>query len=314
MTVAVGIQFAVFILQASGTGPVTVQRPPGVEGFLPIGALMGWKLFITSGIWDRVHPAAMIILGFAVVISFALRKAFCSWFCPVGTLSEWLWKAGHKIMGRNLVLPAWGDIPLRTVKYALLGFFAYTILSMHPMGIFRFLQSPYYILSDVKMLHFFTRMSLTAFFILALLIVLSMVIKNFWCRYLCPYGALAGLFSVPSPTRIQRDQDSCIDCRKCTDSCPALIRVHEKKKIISPECTGCMDCVRACEVENTLILSTKGVKKKAWSYVQVGAVVAGVFIFMVYTAKITGHWQSSVPQAQYRMLLKNTSVQKNLRN
>ena len=90
LTLAVGIQFAVYVFQAGGTTALTVQRPPGVEGFLPIGALMGFKLFLTTGTWDPVHPAAMVILGFAVLISFGLRKSFCGWFCPVGTLSEWI--------------------------------------------------------------------------------------------------------------------------------------------------------------------------------------------------------------------------------
>ena len=38
-----------------------------------------------------------------------------------------------------------------------------------------------------------------------MLVVLSVVTKNFWCRYLCPYGALMGLLSMLSPTRIVRD-------------------------------------------------------------------------------------------------------------
>jgi len=35
-----------------------------------------------------------------------MKRAFCAWLCPVGTLSEYLWKAGRKLFGRNLVLPA----------------------------------------------------------------------------------------------------------------------------------------------------------------------------------------------------------------
>lgn len=309
LTLAVGIQFAVFVYQALGTGTVMVQRPPGVEGFLPIGGLMGWKLYVTTGMWDRIHPAAMVILGYAMIISFAFKKSFCSWFCPVGTLSEWLWKAGAKITGRNFMLPKWGDIPLRALKYALLGFFVYTIWSMHPMGIIRFLQSSYYVLSDVKMLHFFTRMSLATFLVLSLLVVLSMAVKNFWCRYLCPYGALAGLFSILSPTRIQRSIENCTTCGKCTDICPSLIDVHSKNQVLTPECTGCLDCIRVCPAKNTLAFRTFGVKKRSWSLVQVGIVVVAAFLIIVQTAKITDHWYSRVPQAQYQMMLKRMAVQ-----
>ena len=76
LTLGIGFQFFIYVIQASGPGMITVSRPPGVEGFLPIGALLGWKLFLTSGIWDDVHPASMVILGFAGIISFFLRKSF----------------------------------------------------------------------------------------------------------------------------------------------------------------------------------------------------------------------------------------------
>ncbi|MBW2580160.1 MAG: hypothetical protein JRD00_04290, partial [Deltaproteobacteria bacterium] len=59
VTIGIGIHFFIYFLQASGDGTITVSRPAGVEGFLPIGALMGWKLFVLTGIWDPVHPAAM---------------------------------------------------------------------------------------------------------------------------------------------------------------------------------------------------------------------------------------------------------------
>ena len=50
VTIGIGIHFFIYFLQASGDGAITVSRPAGVEGFLPIGALMGWKLFVLTGI------------------------------------------------------------------------------------------------------------------------------------------------------------------------------------------------------------------------------------------------------------------------
>jgi len=62
LTLVIGLQFFIYIHQALNHGAITVHRPPGVEGFLTIAALMGWKLFFDIGIWDPVHPAAMVIL------------------------------------------------------------------------------------------------------------------------------------------------------------------------------------------------------------------------------------------------------------
>ena len=120
LTLAIGFQFYVHVFQASTGGPISVSRPPGVEGLLPIGALMAWKAFLTTGIWDPVHPAAMVILGFAALISFLFRKSFCGWFCPIGTLSEWLFKAGAGVFGKNYQIPHWFDHLLRSLKYLIL--------------------------------------------------------------------------------------------------------------------------------------------------------------------------------------------------
>ena len=170
-TIGIGLQFIIYVHQISGNGIVTVLRPPGVEGFLPIGAMMGWKLFVQTGVWDPIHPAAMVFLGFAGFISLALRKSFCGWFCPVGTLSEWLWKLGRNLFGKNYKLPVWLDFFLRSLKYLLLGFFIIIISSMSSPDIFGFLESPYYKISDVKMLHFFTQISTLTVVVLTVLVL-----------------------------------------------------------------------------------------------------------------------------------------------
>lgn len=303
LTIAIGLQFSIYVFQAFTTDAITVQRPPGVEGFLPIGALMGWKLFFTTGIWDPVHPAAMVILGFAGLISLLLRKSFCGWFCPVGALSEWLWKLGEKLFGRNFKLPLWLDFSLRAVKYLLLCFFVWIIFSMSSRTIIAFLQGPYYKISDLKMLFFFTKMSGLSASVILFLALASLPIKNLWCRYLCPYGALMGILAFFSPTRIERDPDRCVACGRCSKICPSYLPVDGKLRIVSPECTGCMDCTTVCPVEETLELKTAGFGKKVWSTLSFGVVIITLFAGLVYTARITGHWQTRISENEFRILI-----------
>ena len=310
VTIAIGIQFFIYVHQAAGDGAITLSRPAGVEGFLPIGALMGWKLFLLTNIWDPVHPAAMVILGFAAVISFALRKSFCGWFCPVGTLSEWLWKLGRKIFRKNYRLPLWLDYPLRSLKYLLLAFFVWTIFSMSRLAILAFLGSPYYKMSDVKMLFFFTQMSGTTGVVLVILVLASLIIRNSWCRYLCPYGALMGLFALLSPTRVQRNPETCIDCKLCSEVCPYHLTVDRKLRIVSPECNGCMDCTLVCPARNTLKLKTIGMGKSIWSAARLGLVIIVLYIGIVYSATITGHWKSSVSTDEFRLRLQEIQLSK----
>ena len=304
LTMGIGIYFYLFVMQVFRGGDITITRPAGVEGFLPIGALMGWKRFFSTGEWDMIHPAAMVILGFAAVISLFFKKSFCSWFCPVGTLSEWIWKLGKRLIGKNFKIHLWIDYPLRSVKYLVLLFFIYITASMDPDEIYRFMQSPYYKVADVKMLHFFTQMSLTTATALGVLVVGSLLVRNFWCRYFCPYGALMGIVAIFSPSRIYRNPETCIHCGQCDRACPSNLPVSQKNRIDSPECTGCMDCTIVCPVEQTLRFQSFGIKQKAWKTHALGISIILIFVGIVYIAQMTGHWQSSVSTHEFSMRLK----------
>src|SRR5512133_1749166 len=140
LNVYVGIQFYIWVryFETSGASAYAA-RPAGVEGWLPIAALMNLKYLLLTGTVPAVHPAGMFLLISFLAISFFLRKSFCSWLCPVGTVSEYLWKLGRRTFRRNFSLPRWFDIPLRGLKYVLLGLFLYVIVRMDADAIAGFL-------------------------------------------------------------------------------------------------------------------------------------------------------------------------------
>jgi polyferredoxin len=304
LNVYLAVEFYLFVRQFEIPGSTyTVVRPPGIEGWLPIAGLMNLKAFLLTGEFPVLHPATMFLLSSFLLISLLLRKAFCSWLCPIGTLSEWLWKAGRNIFGRNWALPRWADIPLRGLKYILLALFAYVVVTMPVPAIRAFLDSPYGIIADVKMLNFFRNLGATAAVTIGILLIASVFIQNFWCRYLCPYGALTGLASLLSPLRIRRQPGLCIDCAKCAKACPSRLPVDTLVTIRSAECLGCMECVNICPAEGALDMKLfKRRRLQPWT---IGAAVAAIFFAFVGYAKLTGHWESNIPNAVYERLIPN---------
>lgn len=284
-----------------------VSRPPSVEGFLPIGALMTLKLWITTGIFDRIHPAGLVIFIAAVVMSLLLKKSFCGWICPVGALSDLICKLGKKISGKNFILNRHIDYPLRSLKYLLMMFFIYAIVvKMPPSEIFTFLEEDYYMIADVKMLYFFTKMTLVTFITLLLLFIASLFFKNFWCRYLCPYGALLGILSLCSPLKITRNEDACIACGKCTKNCPSLLLVDKKTRISSPECTGCLTCVSRCPAKGALDMSFS--KRRVLNPLVFAILIIGLFFGAVGIGKIADRWNSAVTYEQYKRTIPQASM------
>jgi len=235
LNVRLGVAFYFWVrrMETGAPGRIVV-RPAGVEGWLPIAGLMNLKYWLTTGRVPASHPAALFLLVSFLAIAFLFRKAFCSWLCPVGTFSEYLWRAGRQIFGRSFQVPRWLDLPMRSLKYLLLGFFAWAIANMTPDAIERFMHSPYGAVADVRMLNFFRDLGQTAAIVLGALVIASALVQNFWCRYLCPYGALLGLTSLLSPLRIRRSEPACIDCAKCAKACPSALPVDKLVNISRP--------------------------------------------------------------------------------
>jgi polyferredoxin len=305
----IGVQFYLWVryYERGGVG-LYVPRPAGVDGWLPIAGLMNSKYLLATGRVPAVHPAAMyLFLGF-LLMSLLLKKAFCSWLCPVGTLSENLWKIGQRIFKHSFHLPAWLDVPLRAIKYLLVAFFVWIIGAMSAEALDGFMASPYGVVADVKMLNFFRDIGLAAAIVIGVLAVLSILVQNFWCRYLCPYGALLGIASLLSPVKIRRDVEACVDCGKCATVCPASLKVDELVQIRSVECNACMACVAACSTQDALQFALparkQDVRQQRWfrralSPLAVAAVIAYIFFGTILIARATGHWQSNIPQDVY---------------
>lgn len=305
----IGIEFSQFIsyLESNGTTAFH-QRPPGAEGFLPISALMSVVYFIQTGQVHNVHPAGFFIFLAIIGVSFVFGKAFCNWLCPVGFISEMVGDFGEKIwkklFKRRIKLPRFIDYPLRTIKYLLLAFFAFAIFSMTETALAFFLSDAYNIAADVKMYYFFANISRFSLIVIGTLFFLSILIRNFWCRYLCPYGALLGVVGFFSPNKIKRNAASCIDCGLCAKACPSFIKVDKVITVRSDECTSCLSCVDVCPVADTLeIKNIFGRKKVSKKIIAAGIVL--IFVAITGIGMITGHWHNNVSKETYLRIHKN---------
>ena len=199
---------------------------------------------------------------------------------------------------------------MRGLKYLLLGFFVWAISTVSVEGIRDFMQIPYGLIADVKMLNFFRHIGETGLIVLSVLAAASVFFPNFWCRFLCPYGALLGLTSWMSPTKIRRNPEPCIDCAKCAKACPSSLPVDKLVFIKSVECTGCLECVAVCPAECALYmgLPTLGATNGKPRALPAWAMAAGItvlFFGIDGLAKATGHWQTPIPQSVYQSLVPN---------
>ena len=299
IVLAIGIQFYLFVSQLE-TGMIPgFERPPGVEAFLPISALVSLRHFFISGKINSIHPSALVIFLIICMTAVILKKGFCSWVCPIGLLSDFLSELNTVLFKNKVVFPTPVDWVLRCIKYGLAGFFVWSIFYKMPIqSIEQFIQSPYNRFADVKMLYFFTDMSNTALTVILVLFLLSFAVPYFWCRYLCPYGAVLGTLSFLSIGKIKRNPSNCTNCGRCEKKCPSLIKIRQKKTIHSSECTACMTCIKNCPEEQAIGFSiTTG-------NIQLGQTAVALILVLIFsmgisTAKASGKWHNEITKSEY---------------
>jgi polyferredoxin len=81
---------------------------------------------------------------------------------------------------------------------------------------------------------------------LAVVLVLFVLVGRFWCRFLCPMGAVLGLFNPVSILKVRVDFDKCNHCEECLSVCPAKIEKVEDIQSCT-DCTRCGRCMESCQ-------------------------------------------------------------------
>jgi polyferredoxin len=237
------------LIGESGTSVV-----PSAEAFCPFGGVETLYKFITTGgaTINHTHLSNVVVLVATIASAVIFRSAFCGWICPFGALQEGIMalsvrlqrripglKRAIKAAERRATPLAKLDHWLRYLKYVVL---AWIILATISAGVMVFRDyDPY-----AALLTIFAASLGPGLIILAITVGASFFVERPWCRYACPLGAVNGIVSQISPIRLERNESLCTGCAICTKSCPVNLPVATEKKITSPDCIGCLECVDAC--------------------------------------------------------------------
>lgn len=206
---------------------------------------------LTALIKDRFSiyalSAQLITVLTVFIITVLWGRFFCGFVCFFGTLQELIAFLSKKIFPKKRQFPSKFDHLLKLMKYFMLIFIIVGIWilalpvdsSFNPWGVFGMLVSGN--LSAVT-----AAIPTVGFFILMAILICSIFIERFFCRYLCPLGAMFAIFSQKRVYKIRRQSDTCTNCGLCTKKCSMGIDIPEKDAVTSGECINCMQCVTVC--------------------------------------------------------------------
>lgn len=162
-----------------------------VEKYCPFGGLQAFGTYLVNNSLACSMSMLQIMMGIMLAVGVILfSKLFCGYVCPLGTVGEWLGKAGRKMHLQVTIRPGTiVDRLLRVLKYALLYTILYFTLSSSELFCKRF--DPYYAFATGFNGELVIWMSILS---IAVFILGAIFIKMFWCKYICPLGAISNIF------------------------------------------------------------------------------------------------------------------------
>ena len=272
-----------------GIGTLYGWSASSVEKYCPLGGLAtSYSLVSAQHLSCATSEFNLTLLVSLILLTLIARKAFCSWICPVGAVSEWVGSlsrtiraliAGERPRKRPkrsrygiLEPPRAVDRSMRWVRLPVLVLvlgFSFTLAEL----VFRPF-CPYYVMFSMHGHDVET----WSYGILAAVLGFTVIIPMAWCRYLCPLGGALWPLSVVGRLHIRRVKESCTNCGVCDRACPHSLPISTSERVTSGECTLCMECTQACSKRDVLTLraGSRVMRPAIIPILLAGAIMVGV--------------------------------------
>ncbi len=258
-----------------------IQIKGPVTFFFELDPLVWLSSMLSARQWIEGFGWAIAL----ILATLVLGRFFCAFICPFGTIHHMCGAIRPAQKGRDRITANQPD-SRRRIKYFLLIVFLtaaavgvnYTGL-MDPIAfLFRSLVTSIFPAIGIGLRDFFEALAFSdikifnylaygleglaapvfgyedkAFhtgwvigILFLLILFLNRIRPRFWCRFLCPLGALLGIFSRFSLVRLEKDEKKCTGCGACTRVCQGAAAPAPGRNWQKPECLMCFNCAAVC--------------------------------------------------------------------
>jgi polyferredoxin len=279
-----------------------------VNLFLEMSPLVALGTMLSSGTlymglaWAGVITAITLIFG----------RIFCSWICPLGIMNQISALIFPKKRTEEEQIAVNRSRPLYNLKYYILIFMLVTaafgslqVGLMDPICVVvRSFSTSLFPAAHELWPGLYPQVNFNWGWVIGglmiAILIANRVIPRFWCRALCPLGALLGVFSRFSLFRIHRNLDNCTNCNKCVEACDGAAEPQATTK--QSECLMCMNCIAECP-HDALSYAFMPPKEGSEDFVQLdrrvalGSVIAGAAWLPLNRASHLNTREEGLPKA-----------------
>ena len=239
-------------------------------------------LAIINHSFDFATLCPQIVEAIAIVpATLLLGRFFCGWMCAFGTMGDLIYLASSRIFKMRFRISPNFDRVLKKVKYLVL---AFLVIAGWTLGIGTFgAASPWNVFGTIATVGAtpdiaYAITAMTPGFILFLFIVIgSFFVERFFCRYLCPLGAVFAIISRLRFVKIRKPGGKCGNCMVCTKNCAMGIEMKKDDIISSGECINCFQCISACPSKNISVAVSEKDLRPVVAGLMAVSVIAGTY-------------------------------------
>ena len=221
-----------------------------------LSTFAGIKSIVTAIInatFSVTQQAGDLILVISMLLITAIMgRFFCGFLCSFGSIGDLFWFLGTKLKIRRPKISQRADRVLKSLKYILLA--GIVLLGwVLGMSLLSGTSNPWTIFGMYATLSGWADLSAwisVGALLLLLILAGSMFVERFFCRYLCPLGAVFAVVSKFRLFKIRKPAQNCGGCRACTKRCSMGIPLYRVNVVNDGECIDCMNCVAICPRNN----------------------------------------------------------------
>ena len=274
---------------------------PGAVGACPLGSL--------QGAFSADRSTLYYVGGILLLYCLAFGRMICGWLCPFGLVQELAYKVKTPKVKKSPVTRL-----LSYLKYAILVFFVFVIPIMYafrstPLPAFckyicpaGTLEGGIGLLSNAVNESYFSMLGplfTWKFALMVSILIGSVFIFRLFCRFICPLGALYGLFNKISFFGIKVDKPKCTQCGLCVSKCK--LDIHH---VGDQECISCGECVEVCPTKaivwkgpKIFLKENEGAAPKHKTAKTVTRAISLVLLLGILVGAIWSYWQEAMPAA-----------------
>ena len=286
-------------------GNTKVFCAPGINCYSCPGAVAACPLGSLQGSFSAGKSTLFYVGGILLLYAILFGRMICGWLCPFGLIQELVYKIKTPKLKKSPVTRA-----LSWLKYVILVFFVgivpilYALRSVPLPAFCKYIcpagtiEGGLLLLSNAANADKFSMLGylFTWKFLLMVSIILGcLFIFRLFCRFICPLGALYGLFNKISVFGIKLEKSKCVDCGLCQAKCKMDIR-----HVGDMECISCGECIDVCPTQAIVwkgpaifLKANEGAPEKAKKSRFVTRCIAAIVMLGVLAGAFVYFWQDS---------------------